>query len=63
MSNDIIKDIKISGDFFGNAPVSELEAVISGVEKSGLADILKNIDTENYICGMSAEMLVRQIQK
>ncbi len=63
MSNERINDVKISGDFFGNAPISELEGVIVGNAVHELEDKLKNIHVGDYIFGMSADMLVEQIRK
>lgn len=61
MSNEKINDVKISGDFFGNAPIYELETLISGKYKDILSEALKNVEIEKYICGMTAEMFISQI--
>ena len=61
MSNDIVRDIKINGDFFGNAPISELEARLCGCELFSILQRLKEINVDAYISGMTAELLSEQI--
>lgn len=52
MQNLIIKDIKITGDFFENRPVSELEELL---KNKNIKEDLKNLCVENYICGMKTQ--------
>ena len=63
MKNDIIKDIRISGDFFSLDPTSKLEDIIRGTEISSISAILKNTDVGSYIVGMSAKDLCELILK
>lgn len=61
MSNDVIKDIKISGDFFGNKPLSELESRLVGEKRDTILETVSNIELDEYIFGMTAEAFVKQI--
>ena len=61
MSNDIIKDVKISGDFFGKEPISELEALLFGVSLEELEMKLSCISVGEYIFGMTASVFAEQI--
>jgi lipoate-protein ligase A len=63
MSNDTVKDIKISGDFFGNAPIVELEGLIVGNKFDSLAGVLEGFDVARYIFGMNSDMLIAHIIK
>ena len=61
MSNDVVKDIKISGDFFGNKPLSELESRLVGEKRDTILETVSNIELDEYIFGMTAEAFVKQI--
>lgn len=52
MKNFTIKDIKITGDFFENKPVSELEELL---KNKNIKEDLKNLCVEDYICGMKTQ--------
>lgn len=52
MQNYTIKDIKITGDFFENKPVSELEELLKNKNIKG---DLENLCVEDYICGMKTQ--------
>lgn len=62
MSNDVVRDIRIHGDFFGNRPIEELEAEIKTCTLSTLAQTLAGFPIGDYIFGMTAEMLIDQIR-
>ncbi len=62
MSNDIILDIKIYGDFFGIKSISELENLIKGKSLVSLEEYLANINIEEYILGANSEFIMRQIR-
>ncbi len=53
MKEDRIEDIRISGDFFGSAPIEELEQALIGKALSSLPPL----DVSRYIDGMSDEDL------
>lgn len=61
MSNDMIRDIKISGDFFGNKPISELERSLVGLKFDAVFETVSNLDVCEYIFGMTAEDLAHQL--
>jgi lipoate-protein ligase A len=63
MSNDLIKDIKINGDFFGKEPICELEAMLCGVTLDKLESRLSGVSVSEYIFGMNFEMLTEQLLK
>lgn len=55
LEGDFIRNIKISGDFFGSRPIEKLEATLIGMKRSDLM----RIDPGSYIGGMSAEELCK----
>ena len=61
MSNDVIRQVKISGDFFGILPVQELEEALQGCNLSQLSDALSPFEVSDYIFGMTREQLITQI--
>lgn len=63
MSNDIIKDIKIRGDFFGECPTEKLEASLVGVSLKGAEQKIKNIDIGKYIFGITNDIFLEQLTK
>lgn len=63
MSNDIIKDIKIRGDFFGVSPTQELESRLIGASIKEAEKIVENIEIEKYIFGASKDIFLEQLIK
>ena len=61
MSNDTIKNIKINGDFFGNAPISELESRLVGLKCDTVFETVSKIELGEYIFGMTASVFSEQI--
>ncbi len=55
---DRIKDIRISGDFFGIAPIAALEDAIKGKT----LDEISHLDPSPYIAGMTGEALAELLQ-
>ncbi|MBR2372798.1 MAG: lipoate--protein ligase [Lentisphaeria bacterium] len=55
ISDSVIKDIRITGDFFGSA--NEIEKILNGCtfRRSEIAKVLENIDLEQYISGLTKE--------
>lgn len=62
MKNDTIEEIRITGDFFGNRSVLELESLLCGATLATVAERLSKISVEEYIHGMSAEELCQWIK-
>ena len=62
MCNDVIKSIKIYGDFFGSRDIAELESML--IEKSidELKNDIKSIPVSEFIYGMNSEQLFEQIK-
>ncbi len=56
----IIVNIKIFGDFFGKADISELEEMLTGAEHSeqALLEALRQTDVGEYLAGITAEELI-----
>ena len=53
-----IERIRITGDFFGNGEIAELEAKLTGADLNGsLRALLAAADVPEYIRGMTAEEL------
>ena len=63
LANDIIKDIRITGDFFGVDPISQLENTLKGTRISNVDSVLSNTDVSNYILGLSATEIAAQISE
>ena len=61
MSNDVLKDVKRGGDFFGSLPIDELEKAISGLSLEKLRDKIKTVSVGQYIFGMDSDMLADHI--
>ena len=61
MSNDVIKDIKISGDFFGVSSITELEGLIVGLSTNELKERLGKLAIGSYIYGMTSELFIEHI--
>ncbi len=54
MHNDTVRDAVIRGDFFGNAPVGELERALCGKTLSQIRENAAQLSPERYIFGMDA---------
>ncbi|MBE6530782.1 MAG: lipoate--protein ligase [Ruminococcaceae bacterium] len=63
MSNDIIKDIKIRGDFFGVSPTEELEAMLVGIRLKEAEKKIEDIDIGEYIFGITNDIFLEQLTK
>ena len=61
MSGERIERAHISGDFFGNESISNLEELFVGVNRADIASRLENIDVERYIFGMTSSELTELI--
>ncbi len=61
MSNDVINDIKIHGDFFGTVDISELEDFIRGKKLNEIEKIFETIEIEKYIFGAKNNIILQQI--
>ena len=61
MSNEIIKELKIFGDFFGLLDISELEKVLRNTTLSDIESALAKIDVNDYILGMTNNEFCRHI--
>lgn len=60
--NGIIADIRISGDFFGNGDISELEERMKGRKlDERLLEVLREAGTDQYIADMSPEQLFEML--
>jgi lipoate-protein ligase A len=58
MSGDRIENAYISGDFFGNEPVSEIEALIKGASRAEATSRLEKFDVGGCIFGMTSGELI-----
>ncbi len=63
MSNNVIRDIKISGDFFGNKPITELERALVGLKLETAFEAVSKLEVDEYIFGMTADDLARQLNE
>ena len=54
MHNDTVRDAMIRGDFFGSAPVEELESALCGKTLSAIRENVADLAPERYIFGMDA---------
>lgn len=57
VSDGVIKDLKINGDFFGKKEVSELESLLmrKKYRELDVKNLLQNIQFDNYFAGISIE--------
>ena len=56
VDHGVIKEIRLSGDFFGSGDIADLEQSLKGLPLDDrLAQRLADLGTENYIHGVSAE--------
>ena len=58
-----ISSAKISGDFFGERSVGELEDKLSGTALRDVGDLLESIEVEKYILGVTGKELERLISE
>lgn len=58
MSGEKIESAHISGDFFGNNPISELEDLLVGAKRVEVPSRLENISVDGYIFGMTSDDLI-----
>ena len=58
LSGDVIKSIKITGDFFGQGDVSDLQNHLKNTAISNLENALKGVCVSNYILGMTDVELI-----
>lgn len=63
MINDVIKDIKIRGDFFGERPAEEIEERLVGASIREASSILEDSDIGKYIFGITKEIFLDQLIK
>lgn len=63
--NNVIEDIRIDGDYFGEKAKEELEGLFKGVklEKDDLIGALSGIDMSEYIEGITKDELAENILK
>lgn len=61
MENDLIRDVRIRGDFFGVLPISELEDLLKGRLWENITQAVATVDIEKYIFGMTREAFAAQI--
>ena len=55
MNNDVISAVRIHGDFFGTAPIEELESILTGKRLTDISFL--NIEVGDYIFGMTLNEL------
>ena len=53
MSNDVISEIKIYGDFFSTKDISELESLIKDTDIKSINEKIKSVNLGEYIFGIS----------
>lgn len=58
MSEDTVRTLQITGDFFSLLPITDLETLLRGAKRSEIAARLAEVDVNAYICGMRTEELV-----
>ncbi len=61
MQNEIVRQVHISGDFFGTQPIAALEEALTDLTRDRLEERIATLDVGSYIFGMHAEELVAQI--
>ena len=63
--DDLIEDIRLDGDYFGEKAKEELESLFIGktLEKDALMDAMKSINMSEYIEGLTKEELALNILK
>ncbi|MFA7435963.1 MAG: lipoate--protein ligase, partial [Bacilli bacterium] len=60
VSENLIKNVKIFGDFFGRTEISKLENVLVGVkfQRKDVLELLGNIDIEEYFYNITKEDII-----
>ena len=60
IENNLIREIRIFGDYFGQGEVSELEAALAGTcyDPKALGQKLDQLDINHYFAGLSKEELL-----
>ncbi|MBQ3235217.1 MAG: lipoate--protein ligase [Clostridia bacterium] len=58
LKNDVVKAVKISGDFFEINSVSELEQLIENTSLSNLKTTFSKVDVSSYISGITNEEFI-----
>lgn len=61
MQNDILRSVRIRGDFFGTRPIAELEDALKNLSREELCAKIASMDISAYILGMKQEELAIQI--
>lgn len=62
MDGETVKEIRVCGDFFGTAPISELEGHLRGARCGEIGEGLRGILVSSYIYGMTDGELARLIE-
>lgn len=62
ISSELIKDIKITGDFFGIKEISDLEKMLVGICPSDVKKVISTINVNEYIHRMTSEQLADLIE-
>jgi lipoate-protein ligase A len=61
LHNGTVQDATIRGDFFGTAPIEELEQALCGKTLTSLAAAATQIPVSQYVCGMTPEDLAQML--
>ncbi len=62
MSGEVIRDLRIRGDFFGIRPIEELEQILKGMCLEEIPKTLEGVPVEDYIFGMTGVELAEQLK-
>ena len=57
-TDEVIRDLRIRGDFFCILPIEGLEQILRGATLDGLETTLSDQRIDGYVCGMTAEELI-----
>ena len=58
MEREVIKAVNISGDFFGEKDIDELESLFEGCHISEIEALISKNDPSNYIKGIKANEII-----
>ena len=61
MYGDVIRNVKIHGDFFGNEAIESLESIIVGTSIGGVKSKIADVKISSYVHGMTNEEFVNFI--
>ena len=61
--NNVLVNIKISGDFFGTKEIDELEKELVGVSLNKISEKISDLNISDYILGMTREEFTELICK